>query len=66
MGEVIDLAKYREIAECKRIGAEWGDGVYLETTPPIIMFKEYRGGLIRKEWRLISEYMLRELLETFP
>ena len=66
MGEVLDFGKHREKAAGSRIRAQWREGVYLETAPPLIIFKEYRAGLIRKEWRLISEYMLRELLETYP
>jgi hypothetical protein len=66
LGEVLDFVKYREKAVGSRIGAKWREGIYLETAPPFIIFKEYRGGVIGKEWRLISEYMLRELLNTFP
>lgn len=58
MGKIIDFGDYREKHKPKR-----SDGVYMETVPPYIIFKYYENGIIRKEYRLISERMIRDLLD---
>jgi hypothetical protein len=64
MGNVIDFVKFKQKSGQNRIELERKDGTYMETVPPFIIFKHYEAGAIRKEWRLISEYMLREIIES--
>lgn len=64
VGKVIDLAKHRERLELGRAGAIAKDGLYMESVPPFIIFRRYEAGVVCSEQRLISEYMLREMLEN--
>jgi hypothetical protein len=67
MGDVIDFVKCKEKMQSNRFGANGRDGVYyVETTPPFIIFKHYEAGALRRECRLISEYILREMLDNMP
>lgn len=58
MGEVIDLLWYK--ANRKE---NIRDGVYLEIVPPAIHINYFRNGVVVKDYQIISEYMLRDLLD---
>ncbi len=58
MGEVIDLESYRA---GKKVGIR--NGLYLEIAPPVVFVKYYENGVLTEQHRVISEHMLRELLD---
>jgi hypothetical protein len=58
MGEVIDLESYRA---GKRDTLR--NGLYIEIAPPVVFVKYYENGVLTEQHRVISEYMLRELLD---
>jgi hypothetical protein len=58
VGEVFDLLEYR--ASMKENAR---DGVYMEVVPPAIRIKYYQNGVVVKQHQVISEYMLRDLLD---
>jgi hypothetical protein len=66
MGEVIDFVKYLESSRIIQNGSTRSDGIYLEANPPFITVRHYEDGVVRKEFRVVSEHMLRELLEIMP
>jgi len=58
MGEVIDLLEYRASMKEKE-----RNGIYMQIVPPAVLFQYYRNGVIVEQYRVISEYMLRDLLD---
>ncbi|MGA3116718.1 MAG: hypothetical protein ABSF90_20035 [Syntrophobacteraceae bacterium] len=64
MGNVVDFVEFKQKSGQNRIELEREDGTYMETVAPFIIFRHYEAGAIRKEWRVISEYMLREMIES--
>jgi hypothetical protein len=65
MGKVIDLRKYREKSRGNRGSARRPlDGVYVETLPPFVFYRHYQAGVRCREWRFLSEYLLREILDN--
>jgi hypothetical protein len=58
MGEVIDLQGYRTN---KRDNLR--NGLYIEIAPPVVFINYYENGVLTEQHRVISEYMLRELLD---
>ncbi len=67
MKKVIDLRMYREKSrQNKRAAPRSIDGFYMEAAPPFIIFRHYQTGVICKEWHVLSEYMLREILDNLP
>jgi hypothetical protein len=66
VGQVIDIVKYLERSRTIQNESNQTDGYYLETNPPFITVKHYENGVVRKEFRVMSEHMLRELLESLP
>ncbi|NLJ26546.1 MAG: hypothetical protein GX433_00850 [Deltaproteobacteria bacterium] len=61
MGKVIDFFQYKKMETPEPI-----DGTYMEVAPPIIILRHFKKGAMVKEERVVSEYMLRELLERMP
>jgi hypothetical protein len=58
VGRVIDLMEYRaSIKEKER------NGMYVLIVPPAVLIQYYRNGVIVEQHRVISEYMLRDLLD---
>lgn len=66
MGDVIDFVQYRESLKSNLAEANLREGVSIQTYPPFIIFKHYKAGMVHSECRLISEHMLREMLENMP
>ena len=67
MSKVIDLRMYREKLWRTISGKlHLDDGVYMEASPPFIIFRQYQAGVICKEWRVLSEYMVREIMDNLP
>ncbi len=65
MSKVIDLRMYREKSRGNRPEAPRPiDGVYLEAAPPFIIVRHYQTGVICKERCLLSEYLLREIMDN--
>jgi hypothetical protein len=58
VGEVIDLERYRA-----RAGDKERNGLFVEIHPPVILVKCYEQGVLVEQHRIISEYMLRDLLD---
>ena len=61
MGEVVELSDFR-----RRASAEPLDGYFLHVEPPAMVVRHFRNGVCIGEERLISEIMLRELLDHMP
>jgi len=57
MGKVIKLSNYR-----RKAATPSKDAFYIEVEPPIMVVKYYRHGVLVEEHRVVSEYMLREML----
>lgn len=58
MGEVINLEKYQaRAAESAR------HGMYVEVLPPVVLVKYYRNGVLTEQQRVVSESMIRDLLD---
>jgi hypothetical protein len=58
VGKVIDLLQYKAgLKENTR------DGIYMEIMPPAVLIKYYRNGVVVKQHQVISEDMLRDLLD---
>ncbi len=58
MGEVINLEKYQaRAAESAR------HGMYVEVVPPVVLVKYYQNGVLKEQQRLVSESMMRDLLD---
>jgi hypothetical protein len=58
VGEVIDLLEYRaNMKEKER------NGIYMQIVPPAVLIQFYRYGVIVEQHRVISEHMLRDLLD---
>lgn len=58
MGEVIKLKKYQaRAAESAR------HGMYVEVLPPVVLVKYYRNGVLTEQQRVVSESMIRDLLD---
>jgi hypothetical protein len=67
MSKFIDLTRYREkLRQTMSGGLRPDDGIYFKAFPPLVNFRHYQSGVISKKWRLLSEYMWRELLNNFP
>ena len=66
MEQLIDFVQHRESSGTVQSGSDRSDGLYLEANPPFITVKHYENGEVRKEFRVMSECMLRELLESMP
>ncbi len=65
MSKVIDLRMYLEKSRgISREAPRPIDGVYMEAAPPFIIFRHYQTSVICKEWCLLSEYMLREIMDN--
>jgi len=58
MGTVIRLSDHRRKAE-----AAPEDGYYISVEPPVMVVRHFRDGVLLGEERVLSEYMLREMLE---
>jgi hypothetical protein len=58
MGMVIELSDYRIKAP-----SEPRDGFRLEVVPPVMVVRQFRDGVLVGEERVVSEYMLREMLD---
>jgi hypothetical protein len=58
VGEVIDLLEYRASMKEKE-----RNGIYMQIVPPAVLIQYYRNGVIVEQHRVISEYMLRDLLD---
>ena len=58
MGEVIDLLDYRASMKEKE-----RNGIYMQIVPPAVLIQYYRNGVMVEQHRVISEYMLRDLLD---
>jgi hypothetical protein len=58
MGKIVDFVKYREKAVPNQ-----RDGLYVEAQPPFVIIGSWENGAFRKEYRLMSENMLRDLLD---
>lgn len=58
MGAVIELSDYR-----RKAPSEPRDGFCLQVVPPLMVVKHFRDGVLVGEERVISEYMLREMLD---
>jgi hypothetical protein len=58
MGKLIELSDYR-----KKVQTSHRDGIFMEVVPPMLIFRHMRGGAVVKEERVVSESMLRELLD---
>jgi len=58
VGEVINLEKYQaRAAESAR------HGMYVEVLPPVVLVKYYRNGVLTEQQRVVSESMIRDLLD---
>jgi hypothetical protein len=58
VGEVIDLLDYRASMKEKE-----RNGIYMQIVPPAVLIQYYRNGVMVEQHRVISEYMLRDLLD---
>lgn len=58
MGELIDLQKFR-----KEVERPATNGLIMETRPPLILFKYYENGMLVEQHQVISEHLLREMLD---
>jgi len=61
MGTVIELSDYGKKAEVQP-----EDGFYMEVEPPVMVVRRFRDGIFVGEERMISEWMLREMLDRMP
>jgi hypothetical protein len=61
LAQVIRLSDYRDIAGQDRL-----TGFSLELAPPFIIVHHYRDGVKTKQYKVISEHMLRQLIEDTP
>ena len=59
MGEVIDFQSYRAISKEKL-----RNGICIKIDPPVVVVKYYENGVLTEQHRIVSEYMLRELLDS--
>jgi hypothetical protein len=67
MGKVIDLGPYLKKSTADRVAAPPPlEGLCLQAAPPFIIFRDYQNGVIRREYRLLSEYLLRETMDGLP
>jgi hypothetical protein len=58
VGEIIDLQRYRA-----RAGDNERNGLFMEIVPPVVLLKCYEKGVLVEQHHIISEYMLRDLLD---
>lgn len=58
MGEVIDLTRYR--ANAKGNSGNW---LNIEITPPAFFVQYFENGELKIHYRVISERMIRDLLD---
>ena len=58
MGEVIDFERYRA-----RTGGQARNGLFLEIMPPVILVRYYENGVLMEQHRVVSEAMIRDLLD---
>ena len=58
MGEVIDFERYRA-----RAGEQARNGLFLEIMPPVILARYYENGVLIEQHRVVSETMIRDLLD---
>ena len=58
MGKVIDLLEYRASMKEKE-----RNGIYMHIVPPAVLIQYYKNGVIVDQHRVISESMLRDLLD---
>lgn len=58
MGEIIDLQRYRARAE-----EHARNGLIMEIMPPVILLNYYEKGVLVEQHRIISEYLLRDMLD---
>jgi hypothetical protein len=61
MGEVLDFSAYQ--ARPKDSSKKQTDGLTVAAAPAFLVFRHYQAGVIRNEWRLLSERLLRGLLD---
>lgn len=65
MGELIELSKYRG-RRAKAAEADLVDGYTLRAEPPFMVVSHFRNGAFIGEERVLSEAMLKELLDRMP
>ena len=58
MGTVIELSDYR-----RKAPSEPRDGFRMQVVPPLMVIRHFRDGVLVGEERVISEYLLREMLD---
>jgi len=65
MGNVIDLESYRQKLRHNHTGTSPPfDGICMETVPPFITFRLYQAGIVSRELHLLSEYLVREIMDN--
>jgi hypothetical protein len=64
MGELLDFSAYQ--ARSKIGSQEPKDGLCVKAVPPFLVFRKYQGGVVRREWLILSEHLLRGMLDQFP
>ncbi|MCU0574637.1 MAG: hypothetical protein MUC41_16820 [Syntrophobacteraceae bacterium] len=65
MGELIELSSYRK-RRTEAISTDLIDGYTLRAEPPFMVVRHFRNGAFVGEERVISETMLKELLDGMP
>lgn len=58
MGEIIDFERYRA-----RAREQARNGLFLEILPPVILVRYYENGVLMEQHRVVSEAMIRDLLD---
>lgn len=58
MGEVIDFERYRP-----KTGERARNGLVMELMPPVILVGYYENGVLLEQQQLLSEDMIRDLLD---
>lgn len=67
MGVVLDFLAFRERSRTHLSGPQKQlDGVCVEAAPPFLVFRQFQAGVICQESWLLSERLLRELLDHIP
>jgi hypothetical protein len=64
MGEVLDFSAYK--ARSTTGSQKEKEGFSVEAAPPFLIFRKHQAGVIRGEWLLLSERLLRWMLNQFP
>jgi hypothetical protein len=58
VGTVVQLSDYR-----KKVTTQPENGFSVEIAPPVLIVRHFHNGVLTKEERVISESMLRDLLD---